>query len=76
MLFITRKVFTPAGDANCLVLDLPTGERIRLWVLPNRADSRGSISLAVDAPADVRVLRGELLPPLETQPDTQLKERA
>lgn len=69
MLWITRKVFRDAcGDKNCTIIDLPGGGRVRVWLLSN--GHPGSVRMAIDAPRDCRIARGELLPPFESQPDT------
>jgi hypothetical protein len=69
MLWLTRTVYRDCGDRNCVVFDLPDGRRVRLWIVPSDRQERGAVRVGIDAPRDVAIVRGELLPPLDTQPD-------
>ena len=58
------------GRNNCLVLDLPEGKRIRLW-LTDSTDK--GVRLVIDAPRSVFIRRGRVVgaeaeesPPSET----------
>lgn len=66
MLILGRTPDCEAGDRNCIVIDHPDGTRIRVWLLRRRG--HGGQFVGVDAPG-CRVLRGELLDPLETLPE-------
>lgn len=48
------------GQDNCLVLDMPDGSRVRVWVTET---NRHGIKFVIDAPARVKVTRGTLLGP-------------
>ena len=43
---------------NCIVLDVPTGERVRVWLTPT---SRNGARVVIDAPESVVITRGKLL---------------
>ena len=43
---------------NCIVLDMPTGERVRVWLTPT---SRNGSRVVIDAPESVVITRGKLL---------------
>lgn len=46
------------GQDNCLVLDLPDGQRVRVWLTET---SRFGVKCVVDAPRAVTVRRGTLV---------------
>jgi hypothetical protein len=69
MLRISRKVMRDFGARNCVILDLPDGRRVRLWIIPDTRE-RGSVGVGIDAPLDVKILRGEHLDPLELNPNS------
>lgn len=76
MLWLTRAVFREeCGDKNCIVFDLPDGRRIRFWITESRYGSRGQVAVGIEAPKDVSISRGELLPdPMDYLPTTQPKQ--
>lgn len=65
MLIVTRNVYRDCGERNLIVLDLPDGRRVKLWVIPtsDRGGPRKTrqVAVGIEAPADVKVLRGEHL---------------
>jgi hypothetical protein len=46
-------------SSNCLVLDLPDGSRVRVWL--KKPDRRGRVRVVIDAPRQVIATRGKLL---------------
>jgi hypothetical protein len=48
------------GQDNCLVLDMPDGSRVRVWVTES---NRFGVKFVIDAPLRVKVTRGKLLGP-------------
>jgi hypothetical protein len=49
---------------NCIVLDVPTGERVRVWLTPTSPTSptsRNGARVVIDAPESVVITRGKLL---------------
>ena len=74
MLILTRTVHRDCGERNLVLLDLPDGRRLKLWVIPTAGRRRSGgaprVAVAIEAPADVKVLRGEhLQDPWECVPE-------
>lgn len=61
MLTLGRTPLDGFEQKNCVILDLPDGTRIRLWLL--RVRGHDCPRVAIDAPRSVSISRGELLPP-------------
>jgi hypothetical protein len=59
MLCLTLHARESLAADNCLVLDLPDGRRVRVWLKPT--NSPGRVKLVIDSPHDVRIRRGEHL---------------
>lgn len=46
------------GQRNCIVMDLPDGQRVRFWLCET---SRRGVKIVIDAPPVVHVRRGPLV---------------
>lgn len=60
MLVLDTPVANRCEDFNCLVLDLPDGSRVRVW-LTRGSKRRNKLRCVIDAPHSVVVTRGKLL---------------
>jgi hypothetical protein len=69
VLILSRNLKDEACEQrNCLVLDLPDGSRVRVWMLKKPGKS-GRVRVAIDAPRSVLIRRGEHVGPDAESPN-------
>jgi sRNA-binding carbon storage regulator CsrA len=62
MLVLTRAVLADRQGRNQVVLTLPDGRSVRVWLFLRDPGGQG-VKVGIEAPTDVSVARGELAPP-------------